>query len=96
MNIQHEQQEWGGKFFIDEPDDSVTELAYKMDGPRKMVIEHTEVAEQYEGKGIGKELVAAAVAYARQHNMKILPMCPFARVVMNKVAEYHDIIAPYN
>jgi predicted GNAT family acetyltransferase len=92
MDIQHSRNDQGGKFYIDEQGESATELVYKMSGPQKMIIEHTEVGEEYEGRGIGKQLVAAAVAYARQHSMKILPMCPFAKAVMDKVDEYHDML----
>ncbi len=43
-----------------------------------MIIEHTEVDESLEGKGVGKQLVHTAVEYARTHNIKIstaVPLC---------------------
>jgi len=95
MEIQHTHNDKGGKFFIDEPDESVTELVYKIRDQNKMVIEHTEVGEKYEGKGIGRKLVVAAINFAREHNMKVLPMCPFAKAVMERDAAYHDVLAQY-
>ncbi|MGZ6539658.1 MAG: GNAT family N-acetyltransferase, partial [Bacteroidia bacterium] len=65
---------------------------YRMSGPGKMIIDHTEVDERLAGKGIGKQLVAKAVAFARENNIKILPLCPFAKALFNKTPEYRDVL----
>ncbi|HZV69194.1 MAG TPA: GNAT family N-acetyltransferase [Saprospiraceae bacterium] len=38
---------------------------------------HTEVPEEYGGKGLGTKLALYALNYAKDHNLKILPYCPF-------------------
>jgi len=58
-----------------------------------MIIDHTEVIEKHEGKGIGKQLVITAIDFARQHGMKVLPICPFANAIMAKAVEYKDLLA---
>jgi len=38
---------------------------------------HTEVPEEYSGKGLGTKLALYALNYAKDHHLKILPYCPF-------------------
>lgn len=93
MLIQHTHTDMGGKFYINEPDDSTTALVYKMQGPLKMIIEHTEVSPGHEGKGIGKLLVSSAVEFARLQNMKILPLCTFAHSVISRTTAFQDVLS---
>lgn len=93
MNIQHTQTERGGSFFLGDPDAPTAKLVYRMAGLHKMIIDHTEVTAVHKGEGIGTQLVAEAVNYARQHQLKIFPLCPFARSVMEKTKEYADVLA---
>ena len=58
-----------------------------------MVITHTLVATRLEGQGVGKSLVDEAVAFARENNYKIQPVCPFAAAVMRKDDVYGDVLA---
>jgi predicted GNAT family acetyltransferase len=57
-----------------------------------MILEHTEVAEELKGQNVGYQLVEAAVEYARLHQFKILPLCPFANAVFRKKPEYRDVL----
>ena len=45
------------------------------------------------GKNAGAQLVRAAVEWARAENVKLLPLCPFARSVFDKTPEYADVLA---
>jgi len=38
---------------------------------------HTEVPVELQGKGLGTKLAVYALNYAKDHNLKILPYCPF-------------------
>ena len=57
-----------------------------------MMIEHTEVSEALKGQNIGYQLVQAAVDYARQHQIKITPMCTFAHSVFKKKPDFGDVL----
>lgn len=57
-----------------------------------MIIDHTEVADALRGKNAGKQMVAAAVEHARKNNLKILPLCPFAKAVFNKTPDFQDVL----
>jgi predicted GNAT family acetyltransferase len=93
MNIQHTSTDRGGKFFLGDPGSPTAELVYRMAGLHKMIIDHTEVTAVHKGEGIGKQLVAEAVNFAREHQLKIFPLCPFARAILEKTPEYADILA---
>jgi uncharacterized protein len=59
-------------------DGELAELVYRFDGDR-MVLIHTEVPVSQEGKGLGGQLVRAAVDHAEQRGIILVPRCPFAR-----------------
>lgn len=93
MLIQHNTSETKGSFFIVENGLRIGEMTYVHAGPGKIIIDHTEVHTSQEGKGIGKKLLASTVAYARDNNLKILPLCPYAKRVMEKSPEeYKDVM----
>ena len=59
-------------------DGHTAELEYRRHGER-LVLVHTEVPDELEGRGVGGALVTAAVDYAVGEGLTIVPMCPFAR-----------------
>ena len=61
-----------------EADGHVAELEYRRNGNRLVLI-HTEVPTELEGRGLGGRLVTAAVERARRDGMTVVPLCPFAR-----------------
>ncbi len=81
-----------GMFFIEVDNQIYAEMTYVWAGTNKIIIDHTEVNEELKGKNAGKQMVAKAVEFARKENIKIVPLCPFAKSVFDKVAEYHDVL----
>jgi uncharacterized protein len=59
-------------------DGRVAELVYRRQGDR-LVLMHTGVPDELEGRGVGGILVAAAIERARQAGLTVVPRCPFAR-----------------
>jgi predicted GNAT family acetyltransferase len=55
----------------------LAELAYRIRGDRLVLI-HTEVPLELEGRGIGGRLVTAAVDRAVREGLTLVPLCPFA------------------
>lgn len=80
-------------FYVEQEGKILAEMVYSMPTPDKMIIEHTEVDESLGGKGVGKQLVFAAVEYARANNIKIIPLCPFAKSVLARTKEWQDVLA---
>ncbi|QNR24419.1 GNAT family N-acetyltransferase [Croceimicrobium hydrocarbonivorans] len=59
----------------------------------KLVIKHTEVDENMSGRGIGKQLLEAVADYSRANDLKILPVCPFAKNIMYRFPDkYKDLL----
>jgi uncharacterized protein len=56
----------------------LAELMYRRNGKRLVLI-HTGVPSELEGRGIGGRLVTAAVDRAARQGMTVVPLCPFAR-----------------
>jgi predicted GNAT family acetyltransferase len=67
-------------------------MTYTWAGDDKFIIDHTEVSEDFAGKGVGKKLLMAVVDYARNNNLKIIPLCPFAKSVFDKTPEINDVL----
>lgn len=92
MQVQYEGNDKKARFYIEEGGQRVAVMEYVYAGTDKFIIEHTEVNETHEGKGLGKLLVQAAVEYAREHNMKIIPLCPYANAVFKRTPGYADVL----
>ena len=63
----------------------VARLRYRLDGDR-LVLEHTEVPDELEGRGIGSALVKAAVERARADGLELLVECQFASAWLRRHA----------
>jgi predicted GNAT family acetyltransferase len=84
MEIKHREIGSKGLFYIEIDNEKLAEMSYSKAGDKLIIIDHTEVSEQLKGKSAGKQLLQAAVDYSRQHQIKILPLCPFAKSVFDK------------
>jgi len=93
MLIQNKQIGGKGMFYVGQDGAILAEMVYSMPSPNKMIIEHTEVDDSLGGKGVGLQLLNTAVDYARTHNIKIVPMCPFAKAMFDKKPELRDVLA---
>jgi len=89
--IEHEQKGHKGAFFVEEEGRRVAELGYTMAGT-KVIIDHTDVDDALRGTGTGRKLVAAAVDWAREEDLQVMPLCPFARSVFDKTPEDADVL----
>jgi uncharacterized protein len=92
MLIQHKQVNGKGMFYVGQDGAILAEMVYTMPSPDKMIIEHTEVDDSLAGKGVGKQLVATGVEYARAHNIKIIPLCTYAKKIFDLTPEWKDVL----
>ena len=81
-----------GYFYIEVDGKVEAKMTFVFAGDDKIIIDHTEVNEGNNGKGYGKMMVAKAVEFARVKKIKIIPLCPFAKSVINKTAEFQDVL----
>lgn len=92
MEIKHEDSGSKGSFYIEINNSRKASMTYSNAGTDKMIIDHTEVGLEMKGMNAGYQLVLAAVNYARMHNKKIIPLCPFANSVFKKKTELQDVL----
>jgi len=92
ITINHDDNGAKGRFFIGDAQAPDGLMTYVWAGPASFIIDHTEVGERLAGQSAGKQLVMAAVAFARERHVTILPLCPFARSVFNRVPEIADVL----
>ena len=56
------------------------------------IIAHTGVRPAYEGQGIARRLVEKVIEEARTRQIRILPLCPYAKRMMTGKEEYKDVL----
>ena len=55
---------------------------------------HTEVPEEFEGRGIGTKLIEFALAAGRERGLQVIPICPFFAAYMREHEEVQDLLTP--
>jgi uncharacterized protein len=90
QQIHHESVERSGAFFIEREGRRVAELTYRMMGGDAMV-DHTWVDPKLRGGGEAGSLVAAAVQWAREEHVKLVPACSYVRAVFDRTPDYADV-----
>ena len=93
MEVQHEERDDEGAFFIEKDGARAGVMTYTRQGPHRITIEHTEVADSLRGTGAGKVLLGALVAWAREGGIEVTAKCPFARAQFEKDASLRDVLA---
>ena len=92
MKIQHQQNGNRGSFFVEDGARRFAEMVYVLAGPQKMIIEHTEVDDSLQGQGVGIMLLEALVDFVRKENIKVVPVCPFAKAKFQKRKDFQDVL----
>ena len=65
---------------------------YRMHGNTMMLV-HTEVAPQLEGRGYASMLVRAAFDHARDNGLDVLPVCSFVSAWARRHPEFDALLA---
>ena len=92
MNIQLKDGTTKGSAFISDGQEIKAEMTYSKAGSRLIIIDHTAVNSELRGQNIGRQLLDKIVGYARANELKILPLCPFAKSVFEKDMTINDVL----
>jgi len=92
MEIIQHNEERKGDFTAIEDGKQAGIMTYTWAGPHKFIIDHTEADPAFKGQGVGMQLLHQAVAYAREHDLKILPLCPYAKAMFERHSEIRDVL----
>jgi len=92
MDIKHIESKSIGSFVIKKDHKRIAELTYKQEDGA-INIDHTEVDKSLRGHGVGEDLVKAAVEFARENDLKVEAVCPYANKVLRETSEYSDVFS---
>jgi uncharacterized protein len=88
----------------EERGDGVGQLVLNRDGVRlgalnyhdlpsgPIYIDFVEVLPSMRGSGLGRRLVEAAVAWARESKRKVVPICSYSRMVIERDEKLRDVL----
>ncbi|MBE7641285.1 MULTISPECIES: GNAT family N-acetyltransferase [Salegentibacter] len=93
MKIEQIDEVTKGFFKAVESGKQAGKIEYTWAGKNKFIVDHTEVNPEFKGKGVGKKLVQATVNFAKENKLKVIPLCPFAKSVIEKTSEFQEILA---
>lgn len=66
-------------------------IRYAETGEGVVELTHTEVPEEFEGKGIGSKLVRGTFEILREENLQMMPSCPFITAYLQRHPEYQSL-----
>jgi len=90
MTISHNENE---RRFECPVDGGLAFAEYNRDGDQITFI-HTEVPPEAEGKGVAGKIVAAALAYARENELQVVPQCAYVQSFLERHREWEDLVDP--
>ena len=79
------------RFVVFDEENEIGEISFSKKGEKILVIDHTYIDSKWKGHSIGNELVKKVVAFSRDSRRKIIPLCPFAKKVLETKDEYKDV-----
>ena len=92
MNLKIERNGSKGAAYFTEDGSRIAEMTYSIASSELIIIDHTMVDISLKGQGVGKKLLLSIVEKARKEDFKILPLCPFAKSLFNKLDDIKDVL----
>ena len=89
VDVRHDESQ---SRFVAEIDGLLAHADYTIEADR-MVFTHTFVPPGLRGRGIAEHLVRAGLAHARDHGLRIVPVCSYVAAFIQRHAEFRDLLA---
>ncbi|MBK9251352.1 MAG: N-acetyltransferase [Proteobacteria bacterium] len=89
--ITHSEAGDRGVFALEQGGRQVAEMTYQRLGEARILVDHTHVDPAVRGHGVARQLLDAAVAWARQTNTKISASCSYVVVQFARDASLRDV-----
>lgn len=67
-------------------------INYKVTPEGYVVLTYTRVPDEYEGQGVGSELVRKCLEDIKSKGGKVIPSCPFTAAYIRRHPEWMDIV----
>ena len=87
MNIEIRERENKGFAIAQVDGKKAGMMTYSIPQSDFIIVDHTEVEPEYKGQSVGKKMLYKIVEMAREKNLKILPLCPFANAMFKKLQQ---------
>lgn len=68
-------------------------LKYRIN-QNELYIDSTFTPEEYRDRGLARKLTEAAIEYARQNSIKIVPNCSYAEHYFKEHPKYRELLTP--
>jgi uncharacterized protein len=98
MDNMTEIKQGNNEFYIEENGEVIAKIQFKpggtdVNGKDLIIVNHKIVNEGHNGKGLGKKLVNRIAEHARDENKFIVPVCSYAKTILESKEEYQPILA---
>lgn len=94
MAVEHvTENDHRGAFIVMRDGERAAEMTYTRSDSGIAIVEHTWVSDALRGQGVARTLLDALVAWARASNVRIVPLCPYARGVFEKDPSIRDVLS---
>lgn len=91
--IKREEQGHRGAFFLERDGQRLGEMTFTRSNPKLLIIDHTEVSDALKGQGAGRKMLDAFVAWARETDTRLVPVCPYAKAQFDKDPAIRDVLS---
>ncbi|WP_315974546.1 GNAT family N-acetyltransferase [Devosia neptuniae] len=91
--VQREDGPTRGRYVIHLAPGYDAEMTFRKEADGTIIIDHTGVPPEYEGRGIAAKLVNRAIADAREQGFKITPLCSYVVAQFRRHPEWADLRA---
>jgi predicted GNAT family acetyltransferase len=94
MQFQHQNNAQKGEFFLnDAAGQRIAEISYVWRDATTIVADHTWVDDSLRGQGMARQLLDVLVEYAREQQLKIVPVCSYVDVMFKRDQSLLDVAA---
>ncbi len=94
MQFQHQNNAQKGEFFLnDAAGQRIAEITYLWRDAATIVADHTWVDDSLRGQGVARQLLDVMVEYAREQQLKIVPVCSYVDVMFKRDQSLLDVAA---
>ena len=93
MTVEREDGATSGRYVIKLSPTAEAEMTYRKTDNGNIIIDHTGVPREFEGRGVAATLVEFAVDDARKNRFKITPVCSYVVNQFRRHANWSDIKA---
>nr|WP_228278982.1 MULTISPECIES: GNAT family N-acetyltransferase [unclassified Acinetobacter] len=72
---------------------AIAEITYQYQDDHTILADHTWVDLTLRGQGVARQLLDILVAFAREKQLKIVPVCSYVETVFETDTQYADVVA---